>query len=400
MARLIRKRNVIIVFRRGKHVVDYRDSAGKRHRISFDTPKEAAAHKREVELAFEGFVSIDSKERPTVIVEPVAQPAPVAAKKSVTLKQAIKLYRDNTDGTQMKATKNVEKSHFETLFLYLVNEQKITDLGEIQLVHLDAFQNYLVKGNEIRRALAASSVNRMFFGTYSPFFNKCVAWDLIAKSPMHGPHGQKGLRRLPEAEPDIKPWNADQIKIAIGALEPHVSEAIYYQAETGCREVDLERCIWDHVDLERRRIKFTSYKGGKIRVAYLPMGDQLFDFLVAKRERARRRFMAKGSDHLFVNTKGNPLTTDYIGKAVARVRDQLDDRGHLMHPTLAGLTPYGIRHAFIDGLVTLGIHPRDIQLLARHAKFETTTRYTHRNNDHLRSVVNQSSASRKVVNED
>lgn len=410
MGRLRKQRKVTICLRRGRYVVDHRDENGKRQRPSFDSIEEAEAEKKRIELAFEGFVPAD-----TVMVIDRTNSAfrvtePESKIPETTLKDAIKRYRDIASGRHMDGTRRNSKYHFEDLFVYLVNEQKVVNIGDVSLLHLESFQAHLLKGTPERAPLAASTVNRIIHGTLSPFFNKCVAWGLIAKSPMLGPDGKLGVKRLPEMPSDIKPWKPEQIKIAINLLPPHVSEAEYFISDTGCRPIDACRSVWGDVSLDERKIKFTSYKGGKIRVTWAPMSDSLYEFLVAHKDRARRKFRAKDSDPVFMNTKGRPITTAYLGDALAKIRDGCKHTAHHKGkkkckgcdlcdgiPELQGLTNYGMRHGFIDGLVSLGIHPRDIQLLARHSKFEMTTRYTHRNNDHLRSVVNNASQVRSVT---
>jgi len=380
MARLRRKRNVKIVIRRGRYVVEYRDDTGRRPRPSFATKKEAEEHKREVELAFEGYISL-TRNRPA---HPVQNQQSDSAKElpAITLKEAIRRCTDVINAKRMKETRTTEKYHFERLWVWMTNAKKIQFIADIQSMHIEEFQSVLLAGNGKRPPLAASTVNRMF-ATYSVLFKKCLSWGLIAKSPMDG------IKDLPERPATIRTWTPAQLKTVIEKLPTWASEAEYFIARTGCRPVDVERARFRDIDIERRRIRFTSFKGSQIYESFLPMSEDLVLFLTDIRERARRKFRGKDDDLVFVNTRGEPVTHNALGKALRAIREG--------NKELEGLTSYGLRHSFIDALVDMGIHPRDIQLLARHRKFETTTRYTHRKSDHLRSIVNAVSSGGSVT---
>lgn len=349
----MRKRKIKINEVNGRYQIDYRDLNNKRHRKRFNTLRDAEAAADEIRY------SLLYKKK----LEFVGPPSALSSE--ITIKEAINRYVETSCNKRSGHFKRTERWHFERLFVFLVNSQGINKLKQVETFSLEAFKAHL--RNEV--GCKGSTINRMF-ATYSPFFKKCHSWGLLARNPMDG------LNKEKEIPPNINRWSPEQRLYMIEKVPLWAKECLGFMAVTGCRPIDICRAKWGDVNFEEKSIRFISKKGNLVSDSYFPLADSLLQFLANKRKVARRKFQAHDHHLIFKNSRGEPVTTDCLGKQVRKVRGE------------ANITLYGLRHAFIDDLINMNINPRDVQLLARHKKFETTIRYTHRKNDHLRSVVN------------
>jgi integrase/recombinase XerC len=337
-----RLKRVTIVHREKRgYVVEYRDENGKRPRPAFKTKEQAEAFA----LQLTGRVRIFA--------------TPTEAVDGISIKDAVKKYFAYGNTLTPRGVKTA-KTHIECLALFLVNACGLETINSAKLEHLDAF-----KAHELKRGLSPNSVRRAF-ATYSAFFNKLLAWGLIAKNPM------TGFKKPQEIEADIKVWTPEQVRDVCELLPKWAKDVVLFLERTGLRPVDVERLKWSDFDAVNATVGVYSFKGGQSRREVVNLPIEVIGWL----RPLRKNRLA--SDLVFVTNKGNPVTADSLQETVRRSAEKLG---------FGGLTVYGLRHTFADSLVNMGIHARDIQLLMRHKKFETTTRYTKRKNDHLKSIV-------------
>lgn len=345
----VKKRMVKIAYRRDAHVVDYRDMLGVRRRESFSSLREAKVRKALVERMFDARAPIEAQ----LFIE---------AKIFDSLRQ----YRKLTIDKRVGATAEKEKYYFGDLYEYLVNEHKILFVHQITTLHLECFIASL-----LARKLACSTVNRRF-NSYRAWLNKCVTWGSIAKNPIDK------ISRLAEEPPEIRTCSREQLQGSYPKVNKWLKEVLFFLDQTGRRPIDAGRAKYRDVDEVNQTIKVKSYKGGKTRIIYVQLSAMLFSFIRDKRVNANSE-----DDFIFLNHRGNPVTTNAIGASLrkAGIRDW---------------TAYGLRHSYANGLVDDGVHARDIQLLMGHAKFETTTRYTNRAQKNLREISEKRAENRKV----
>lgn len=352
-----RLNKVTIALHRGRYRVDWRDSNGKRHRPSFDTMADAVT-RRETVLARLNVADVPPAFAPVQITP-------------MSIKASINQHRKVAKVSQMTQTRINERYMFEEIWDFLLNTIKIEFVHEIKRIHLELF-----RAQQNARGLKASTINRKE-NAYRAWLNKCVSWGSIAKNPMDE------LERLSEDPPDIKTWREEQISDALRRTPEWLKRVLFFLDRTGRRPIDAARATFGSVDVVKKTIRVLSYKGKKVREIYLPITDDLMEMILKIRQEQKRKFRGRDEDFIFLNQKSRPVTTNAVGLALRKlgIRD---------------VTAYGLRHSFIDGLVDDNVHMRDVQLLAGHAKSETTMRYTHRKTDHLRTHSENRALKRSV----
>lgn len=336
---------MVIVRRRDRFVLDGYFN-GKRVRLSFLSKAEAEATKRK--LMYESRNSV------------------VRPKAAAKLSDSIRKYREIVTSRKCPQTQANEKGYFEEFYDFMIDEMCIEFLHEVELIHLNQFQAHLAKTN------TAATVNRKF-NSLKHFFNQCVNWDLIAKSPC------ERLKRLPENKNVRVTWSSDQIQEVVDKLPRWAGDVFFAIATTGMRPGEPCRLTWNDVNLERGLIYPKSFKGtGEARIRALPMPPNLIAFMQELKQAADQQRRGGPNDLVFLGTGHKPVTTQALGKVVRRVTRAL---GYV------GLVPYGLRHTFITRLFERDEGVEKIRLLAGHASIKTTQNYSHVNESYLRETM-------------
>ncbi|HEX5042531.1 MAG TPA: tyrosine recombinase XerC [Candidatus Polarisedimenticolaceae bacterium] len=163
-----------------------------------------------------------------------------------------------------------------------------------------------------------------------------------------------------------------------GLRDRAVLEMLY---ATGLRVGELCSLRLDHVDLPGGLVRVLG-KGGKERV--VPFGSKaaaaLRAWLSASAELRRRA--GTGSEAVFLNLRGGPLTDRSVRRILDRRLGEAAVLGHY--------SPHALRHSFATHLLGSGAELRAIQELLGHASLSTTQRYTHVDVDALMRVYDRS----------
>jgi integrase/recombinase XerC len=161
----------------------------------------------------------------------------------------------------------------------------------------------------------------------------------------------------------------------IGVRDRAILEIFY---STGMRISELVTLQMDFIDLEGQRVRVLG-KGKKER--WLPLGKKSIAALNSYLSRREILIRKKKPDPLpssvFLNTRGNGLTTRGVRKIVGKYLDQLVSGRH---------SPHSIRHSFATHLLEGGADLRTIQEMLGHASLSTTQKYTAVSMEHLRQV--------------
>lgn len=127
---------------------------------------------------------------------------------------------------------------------------------------------------------------------------------------------------------------------------------------TGLRASELLALRWDDVDPDKVFVR--RGKGGRQR--YVPLASRAWAAL-----RAIKPAGARGSDSVFLNAWGAPLSRRGLGLLVKRSIRAAGLRG----------SPHTLRHSLATRLLNRGMNLRSVQTVLGHAFITTTQVYTH-----------------------
>jgi tyrosine recombinase XerC len=164
----------------------------------------------------------------------------------------------------------------------------------------------------------------------------------------------------------------------MGSRDRAMLETFY---STGMRISELVTLQMDFINLESKKVRVLG-KGKKER--WLPLGGKALASLniyLSRREALIRKMKPDLlPSAVFLNTRGNGLTTRGVRKIVGKYLDQLVSGRH---------SPHSIRHSFATHLLEGGADLRTIQELLGHASLSTTQKYTHLTVDRLIETYDQ-----------
>lgn len=227
----------------------------------------------------------------------------------------------------------------------------------------------------ITRGYANTSVNRAL-SAVKGLYRYLVRFSICAQNPARDVDSLPSPRKLPEFlfEEEMKDFLAMPEDDSFGSSRDRaLFESLY---STGCRVSEIASLRIDAVDLSsgRARVKgkgakertvFLNQSAVKAIAAYLPL-------------RQARQDATRPSDRLFVNSRGQGISTRGIAWLLERYARKLPGCKHL--------SPHGFRHSYATHLVSRGADIRSVQAMLGHESIATTQIYTHVNIERLRDV--------------
>jgi integrase/recombinase XerD len=143
---------------------------------------------------------------------------------------------------------------------------------------------------------------------------------------------------------------------------------------TGMRRAEVKQLKVRHIDSSRMMVRVECGKGGYSR--NVPLSPVLLETL---REYWRYK---KPTDYLFPGRDNihRPITGKTLWYACQQAARFAGIPKHV--------TPHTLRHSYATHMLEDGTDPRTIQVLLGHQDLETTARYLHLSQIHLRAVVN------------
>ncbi|MCU1229029.1 MAG: recombinase [Acidobacteria bacterium] len=135
---------------------------------------------------------------------------------------------------------------------------------------------------------------------------------------------------------------------------------------TGLRVSELIKVRIDEVVLDAGFLR-TIGKGSKERI--VPFGDTARDAIVAYMESGRPELDRFNDPHLFLSTRGRPMTRQSFWMKIVRYTR---DAGITTH-----VSPHVLRHSFATHLLENGADLRSVQMMLGHSDISTTQIYTH-----------------------
>jgi len=145
---------------------------------------------------------------------------------------------------------------------------------------------------------------------------------------------------------------------------------------TGLRVSELVNIEIYNIDFAEQTIKVLG-KGNKERIVFF--GDYAKELLEIYCSKFRNELLNKKiSDYLFLNNKGNRLSSRSVEMILKKAIDHLAIKNKV--------TPHTIRHTFATHLLNNGADIKSVQELLGHESLSTTQIYTHVTSERLRNV--------------
>ena len=224
-----------------------------------------------------------------------------------------------------------------------------------------------------------SSIGRKL-AALKKFFRYLVATHKIDKDPLlliQSPKQEKPLPAFLSVDDVFQLLGAIKITTGLDVRDRAVLEVFY---STGIRVSELVGLNWADIDFQLGIIRVVG-KGSKERI--VPIGEIALQALqdYSQEQRTKWNFSCKGETPVFLNNRGERITT----RSVARIVEK-----HLKQAgILVKMGPHGLRHSFATHLLNSGADLRVIQELLGHASLSTTQKYTHLNLDALTAVYDK-----------
>ena len=252
----------------------------------------------------------------------------------------------------------------QAFFNYYSDKKDTADLLETDLYEFLKYE--LSLGKSVSTALRRLSSTRSFYlflkkeGHYTGNIPEIET----PKKPKHLPNclSEEEIDRLLEA-PDMESPS--------GIRDRAMLETMY---ASGLRVSELLNLKKGQVNLSKGIITVFG-KGAKERK--VPIADYAIDFIRKYINEVRNKSEHKGSEFLFLNRSGEPLSRIYFFKQVRKYAE------------LAGIdmtiSPHTLRHSFATHLLNHGAQLRMVQGMLGHTNIATTQIYTHVSSEKLKS---------------
>jgi integrase/recombinase XerC len=254
-----------------------------------------------------------------------------------------------------------------------LDDNEGVDLRKVDINVVRAFLAALIKDHK------KSSIGRKLAALKS-FFRYLVATKRLEKDPLsliQTPKQEKPLPAFLSVDDVFQLLGGIKVKKSLDVRDRAILEFFY---STGVRVSELVGLNWADVDFQLEIVRIVG-KGSKERI--VPFGEVAKEALknYAVEQRKNWNFPCKGEAPVFLNHRGERITTRSVGRIVEK---------HLREAGIGvKMSPHGLRHTFATHLLNSGADLRVIQEMLGHASLSTTQRYTHLNLDQLTAVYDK-----------
>jgi integrase len=286
---------------------------------------------------------------------------------AVKLDVAMNEYLATVSSGKARTLQILEQRWLSKLCIYLNRIRRKKFVHQVELIDLEIYQNLLAE------KVSGGTVNRRF-DTFKSFFNKCVDWGVIERTPA------ERLKRLPHRSERRKTWRKDEVAAIHRGLPKGYADLFYFIVKTGSRPGEARLLTWADVDLKNELVKLRSIKGGQGElVRDFPLTDDFLVFMKNHWAQAKKNMMARKSDLVFPSKDGRHFNEFTLQKRVKKLARKLK--------LTDGLCVYGLRHTFTTAALERDISIEKVRLLVGHEKITTTQGYAHVSQDSLRAAV-------------
>ena len=244
----------------------------------------------------------------------------------------------------------------QAFFDYYSSKKTTEDLEETDLYEFLKYE--LSLGLTVSTALRRLSSTRSFY-----LFLKKEGYYLGNIPDIETPKKPKHLPNCLSEEEVEALLNAPDLESPSGIRDKAMLETMY---SSGLRVSELLNLKKGQVNLSKGVITVFG-KGAKERK--VPLSDYAIEYIKKYNTEVRNKSEHKGSEYLFLNRSGEPISRVYFFKQVRKYSE------------LAGIetivSPHTLRHSFATHLLNHGAQLRIVQGMLGHTNIATTQIYTH-----------------------
>lgn len=267
------------------------------------------------------------------------------------------------------------RKDLESFFTFL-EQEAVTDVDQIDYRLVRIYLTDLYKLKQSRRTVSRK------LSSLRSFFKFLEREGKVNENPFVHivlPKTDKPLPTFLYAEELEKLFEVNDTTEPLGQRNQALIEVLY---GTGIRVSECQALKLSDIDFIIGTL-FIHGKGNKER--YVPFGRFAEIALETYINEGRNTLLESAkskTDYVFLNTRGNPLTTRGIRDILNRMVDKAALTIHLH--------PHKLRHTFATHMLNEGADLRSVQELLGHENLSSTQIYTHVTKDYMREVYMKS----------
>lgn len=276
----------------------------------------------------------------------------------------LKYERNYSDKTVLNYQKDLN------LFINFCQNENVNNFKKVDFEFIRTYLKYLYSLKYSNKTISRH------LSSLRSFFKYLLSKNEIQKNPCLLISNPKKEQRLPNfiSEIDLeKLFDVPDTKEPLGQRDELILRMFY---ATGIRLSELDNIKISDIDFCNRRIKILG-KGNKER--YVLYGQHCYESLNRYLKEGRYKLMKKNTDYLFLNNRGEKLSSggiEYIVNKIVKLSGVTNNH----------VTPHVFRHTFATHMLNDGSDLVTVQTLLGHSNLSTTSIYTHVSNEHLRNV--------------
>lgn len=259
---------------------------------------------------------------------------------------------------------------------------KLNTIDKVKRSHMMGLRSEL-----LNIPLSNSTVN-LYFRIYKPLFNYCRDMEWTNEDPL------RSLQSLEQSSKKPKIWEEWQQRAFIESFSGVMREILFYFWLTGIRPTSICRHKYEDFNEEFRTIKAYSFKsrGGRLVETVHYLGEDVAQFLIAKRTRDQSLGFGRSSDFIF-HLNGKPYRAGTFSTAAHVKLNEFKKFDN----SFECLTVYKFRHTWVTDVAKREGLDRASEGIG-HKSRTTTERHYYRPDNELvaravRSVVDKKSVS-------
>ena len=237
---------------------------------------------------------------------------------------------------------------------------------------VNSYMKYLYDKN-----ISKSSISRKLSSLRS-FYNYLYKNNIVSKNyfeNVKNPKKDSGLPKLVKEIDIDKMFEVPDTRRPLGQRNLLIIRMLY---ATGIRVSELVNIKLNDIDINDRTIRILG-KGNKERIVVF--GNNTREILILYLGDGRYKLNSMDNDYLFLNKDGNKLSDRYVRKIIDDIIIKASIQAHV--------SPHMLRHTFATGMLNNGADLVSVKELLGHESLNTTSIYTHVNDDKIKEIYNK-----------